>query len=344
MPKACFAADYAYLPTAQDLSRTVSNPGELLKSDALKGLLRLCGINEREINASASDYELFSAFCKGFSMLSGHPTYEAFRAFWKKYFPSLAYPDATNAEVLWREITDLLTQSPKKLCDFWEVDSRVLIDPSELSTISNDLEPMLCVNSLMEIGNTDFASWRQRIQACFSAYYEKGSRQMMIRFEEGYRFAEPDPYHMTEALKICKKNSAHSALILSQLFREACEFAMTNEMQLLLNTDCDAASACALLSYTEKTVGLPTLYWTSRDPCVTDAVLGWQSLPHQKPVYMTLRLSHLPSREECASAIRMAAARYPVSRLCFITETDLILSEFAQARVESILVETLKKL
>ena len=340
----CFTPDYAYLPNSIEPNRTVSNPGELLRSDAFIGVLRLCGIPEREIDRSSSDFELFRAFCKAFPMLTGHPTHDVFALFWNRRFPTFPLPNEANAATLWKDSTTILTQESTRLRDFFPATARVLADPSKLESLTNEWEPMLFVNTLLQHDFADFDTLESDAQSCFEAFFKKGCRQLLISLDSAYGFVRPDPYHVSVALQSKGKERQSRSIILSQLFRKASAFALQNGMQILLLADCDASSARELLAYTERAVGLPTLYWASKSSAVTDVILHWQTLPHQNPVYMTLRLSDLPSREECASAIRSAAARYPIGRICMVTESPLLLLTQAQERMREILTDTVKKL
>lgn len=340
MDRSLFAFDYSYVNRLGAFDRPISNPSELLRSDDLQGLLRLCGMRECEINALASDYEYFSALCRSYPMLAGHPVKNALKAFFQAYFPSAEEPNGENAHTIWKMTINDLEEHPRKLSDFLPQNSRALIPWDRLFEISDKLEPMPDLNSLLTLSYTDFSSWRSTLNGVFEAFQQRGCCQILMTLPSEFRFFKPDPYHVSLALAASTRTDEQNSLILSQLFREACE----QKLPILFYADCDPMSATALLNYAEHTVGLPALIWASRRSDTRDAMLAWQSLEHTCEISMALRLSLLPSDEECASAIRLAAARYPVDRLCLISESDLILMRFARERLERIWKETRKKL
>ena len=340
MDRSLWAFDYSYMGALRSVNQPISNPTELLRSDAMQGLLRLCGMREREINALASDYEYFAALCRAYAMLSGHPVQKALQAFWRAHFPSVEEPDGDNIQTIWKTLIGDLERIPRRFRNFLPQISRVLIPWNQLSMISDEIEPMLDVNSLLTLPHTDFHAWRAAVKGIFEEFKEKGGKQILVTLTHDFRFLQPDPYHVSLALGASTKTDEQISLILSQLFREASE----ENLPILFYAECDPKSAVALLRYTEQTVGLPTLIWASSRSDTKDAMLSWQSLEHSCVVYMAMRLSILPSAEEYSAAIRLAAARYPIDRLCLISESDLVLTCFVEERLEGIWQETRKKL
>ena len=120
--KELFASDYGVLDASVLKNEYVSNPAELLRSQELCGVLRLCGVCEDESGASASDWELFLSFCRCLPLLKGHLlAARAERLLQKTLLFSLPLCEE-NAVALWREGIARLEESPLRM--------RSLLDPA----------------------------------------------------------------------------------------------------------------------------------------------------------------------------------------------------------------------
>ncbi|MBQ9784638.1 MAG: hypothetical protein IJW29_03965 [Clostridia bacterium] len=333
MTQSRFLCDYGTLPTEFLNIATVSNATELLWSKDLERLLRLCGIPEREIDARASDYERFAALCKAFALLDGHPMQFYLKSFLRAYFPSLPMPEPETCECLWRGIADNLLANPRTPSDFLPTAPIGILLPSlEIPALPPQLTPVLDADLLLRSQGRAYGEWRAWIAETVERFSQNGARQVRVRLARDFSFAQPNVYHVEQALK--KTTDAHD-LLLCQLVRELCEVCARCSVALLLEADCDAREAASLLRYARKAVGLPRVNWCASG--AADELLDFQADACGESMRRCLRSADALTADALYQTIADAATRYPLGCLCFVTAQDLRFSRFEQERIASAL-------
>ena len=338
-----FSVDYGTLPASFCRAATITNPAELLRSPEVYRLLRLCGLPSRECSAESSDYELFRSLCRALPLLTGHPVREDLCALWRELFPNIPLPSPEACDEIWRTASAHLLACGMTADHLLKTAScACLASGSTLDRLPSGVTPMLDGGDLLHTQANTLADWQREIACAVEKTHKRGGDTVRVCLPRHYHFEAPDRYHVEQALQRGRSTSQQKALLLSQLVRELCGICRAASMRLLVEVDCDAREAAALLEYAERTVGLPTLFWGSH-PKNADAMLDFQARERASETAWCWRTRELPSRQELLAELDAAAARYPSGRLQIITGTHLLLSPYAQKRALLLLNEYSEK-
>lgn len=343
MNQQIFAADYGTLPHRFFSTGNLTNPTELIQSRELTALLYLCGVGEAELGDRASDYEKFKALCRSFPLLDGHPLKGQITAFLKKHFQGLPEPSPSTCDLLWRQISDQLSHSPKKGTDFlpkkeisWLSDTLHL--PLELP---KNISPILDCHLFLDSKATSYADFQEEICAAFSAFLKAGSKSVLFRLDRAFRFVQPSVYHVECALRSKKRTREQTDILTAQILREISVLCNEKNVPLRLLLECEGEECLSLLRYADRSTGLPALFWSAADRRGSEAMLSFASRPHQNEMRWALHCGYLASPAERSFALQFAAARYPVGRLTLVSGADLRYIDAVQDHYGQILEKSL---
>ncbi|MBQ9806705.1 MAG: hypothetical protein IJW49_09405 [Clostridia bacterium] len=332
-----FEVDYGRVPYTFLTRQRISNVCELLWSDEVCGLLRLCGAEEHKIGEVASDYERFSALCKALPMLKRHPIKQAVTDLLKTHFAVSEQP----CDITWHTVAQALEERESAPTDFLPREPvSCLLSTIALPPLPSHISPMLDAEALLHASTNALETWREELRQTLLRFVRAGCHTVRFLLPASYTFTAPTVYHVQEALGMKKRTLETEHLLRSQLFRELCTICRDMSVRLLLHLSCAGEEAVALLRYAEECVGLPHLYW-SADGRANDVLLRFQMQAHEAPVYWVLRLSDVPSDVELETVLACVAARYPITRLRFVCDCDLRLLPTARARLAEALQKTL---
>jgi len=142
-------------------------------------------------------------------------------------------------------------------------------------------------------------------------------------------------------LKNTRRTGEESFLLLSQLFRELCVCARRGGASILVEAVRDS-DALPLLSYAERTVGLPQVCLAISEPCLNEETAELAAALSPR-LTLALSLRAFPTEHELEQALLSAAARYPVGRLSFICAADLRTAAVAQANARRVICRIMEK-
>lgn len=329
-----FTADYGTLPAECFLRGYVTNPAEVLRCNEIYGLLRLCGIEASENGAAASDWELFRSVGRALPLLLGHPMRARILQLLGNCFGLREALCEENCESLWRAAVDYAEEHPIRIEDLlpkartaWLSDALTLP-----KTLPASIRPALLANLLLAADALPFADWCARIRATVEEYRARGGELVVLRLPREFAFVSPDPYHVGVALREKKGSATSGHLLLSQLMREVCSIARELGMKLLIESACDG-SACELLAYASKSVGLPQTFVTASDAATRDRLIDCMKDEACPEIYLAVHLKDLPSMGERTEAWKRIAARYPSGRICVVCGADLRMLESVQGEI-----------
>ena len=341
-----FSPDYAILPPSFCADAVVTNPAELLRTGSWQNLLRLCGTEEKKIGAGASDYDFFCAVCEASELLIGHPTVSMTQTFLQVNFEVTETLSPANCNRIWRACCEDLFHNRRIYSDF--------LCRGRGATLGRTLAPqeeLPCGTEMMLDGNLFLArevltgeTWLDTVRDSTERFFAAGGKKIHFVPEEDFCFLTPDLYHVRQYLNKPKRQREEQQMLIAQLFRILCEQCVGHGADLVLNSQASATALCDLLAYAQETVGLPRIYWSTPNLQAASRVLNFQSERSLSNLYLTLRLSDSPSDAELVSVLSAYAARYPLGRLCAVTESDWIFLSFARQRMYNAYADVCERL
>lgn len=282
----------------------LTNITELIYCDAIGDLLRLCGVDEREISADASDYERFRALCHAVPLLTGHPLPCAIREALRCSLGLDLPLSPETCDDLWIACAERLATETRRR-------PLTLSDPDRVDWKSPDWHIrqtawVLDGTQLLDTQTETWDAWeremRGRMDECCRA-----DGAVVVRFSPDTDACGviPDRYHVEQALQ--KRET--SPVLTAQIFRFLAAELQRRGMTLWLDTDSCGADAVSLLTYAERCVGLPDMIWTCKTPDAFAALRDWQTRPHPSQIRFAVR-DGITDGE-----LREIARAYPLGRL-----------------------------
>ncbi len=318
-----FRADYGQLPRSFFEQGRITNPTELMRCDALYRLLYLCGIQDKYNGEKASDWELFSSFCRAYPLAVGHPLVRSISECLETRFSVTMAPREPDCMRLWETMVENLEICPCSVTDVLPSSVGWLCDGVTLpERLPNDLIPVLDGKTLLPVSSVSWEEWSSEIGRTVRLFAQAGCKECVLRLEADFSFCKPNPYTVREALKKRTKSREDLFLLTAQLFRELCSVALEENLVILLETRCSAA-AVELLNMVERSVGLPPLFVSAADRWMRDAVIEWMAQPHQNQIVFAIRHSDVPSERAFSCAVEELSGLYPLGRLCLVSGVDL---------------------
>ena len=321
--------DFGRLPSDVLTGGALTNATELIWNDGVRDVLRLCGASERTVGNGASDYEKFRALCEAYPMLTGHPLQNQIASVLSACLKINTLLSPQSCDAIWQTAAQMLLDVPTTPMDIirnmhqgaairWLCEDNCLPE-----ALPQDVEPVLYGNRLWMTTQVSRIAWEDDMRTSLDAFCNAGCRLVFVRLDEDYTDRSPDVYHVEEALKVRKKSRADMDLLCAQAVRFLASECLSRKLSIILAADCGGRDAEALLERVENEIGLPALCWTASRAETRDKLLRFHAKPHQNTVDYALELSLYPSETERTLAIESAAARYPLGRLCFLTNLDL---------------------
>jgi len=331
-----FLPDYGILPSTYFEKSAITNPIELFWSDELLALLRLCGQKEEMIGERASDYDRFLSLCRALPLLKGHPTRNWIASVLEKHFDLKELPTEETAPTIWKNLCECLFENPISPKDLvsgaWLCDGLVL--PNNLPA---NITPVLDANLLLKTQSQTTAAWSARIAETVAHFAAKGCKKIVLHLTHTFDFVMPSIYHVDRALTLAKRDSEVINLLTCQLMRELCVAAQKYNLLLTLVCNGNSAALVSLLEYTEESVGLPRICWSTREAREAHTFLDFSAKPHKSEILAALPYEFAMTQNELLSTIESWQVRYPVGRLCFLTARDLRQTPHAQAHIRDML-------
>lgn len=335
-----FASDYGVLGREYFSVEYLTNPAELMRSEEVYRILRLCGSDPCESGALSSDWELFSSFCTAYAMLHGHLTATRIGMLLRERL-SLTLPfSVENAAALWHEGVEHLRFAPLRTASLFDTDVPWLCDGDTLpEKLPAGMPLVLDAAYLIPRSGESLVARRERLREVCTRFLKRGCVGVRLRLAPNTAFVEPNPYAVEQALASRRRDGRTADLLAAQHLREVCEVCI--EHRLPLTVECEGGVEIGtLLRYVHRTVGVPRLTVSPKDSAERDALL---SLAEELDLRIALRLRDVPTEREMADTLDSVAARYPIGRVRLITGADLRQSAVAQREAERLLCRFTEK-
>ncbi len=293
---------------------------EMIGRESLVRLLRLCGAQACETADTASDYEVFRAFCRSAEYLSGHPLLARARAILKQCFSIDEPISPETCDAIWKSTADALLQAPISIdLDAVELNTETCIPQlREENRIS--LASAFPATLLARTRSGSFDAWMREIGSVLTDARARGCTRVFFGLPAPYTDRKPDIYHVDQVLHQARRQKPDLDLLYAQLMRTLAKHARELGMELILRVECGAEDAIALLDRVERDVGLPPLVWSAADADTRDALIEWSSKQHDRAVTAALIERDYPTADALDESVSVWATVYPVGRLQLLVE------------------------
>lgn len=303
------------------LDRPLTNVAELCRSAEAASLLRLVGVKEERLSATASDYEFLTAITEALPTLAGHPLRERL-IFLLSSALSLSLRES-DAATLWHEGAALLAEENPTPAQLLERLLGAFPRLVERLDVPLSKGPFLltaeAIHSAVKARRpVDWADWERNAEALLSDLGECRAVRITLPPSMIYRRSsryDADRYVSGEA----RDREAEERWIAQSLWYLS-SWAQRTGVTLLFFADGAGEEAVTLLRETERFVGLPHLVWIAEDAPTRDAMIAFASEPHARPVERALPICRYPTRRELEDAVESYAARTPLGRLYAVTD------------------------
>lgn len=280
----------------------LTNITELIPRDEICALLHLCGADGR-IGADSSDYEIFRNFCHVVPLLVGHPLPCAIQdALQRELGLTLALSPDT-CDLLWCACAERLALETR--CQPFVLSAPSIVEWRMPNWHIGQTALVLDCASLLHTEADSWNGWETEMRSRLDEFCKKGGSIVRLAPDADACDTVPDLYHVEQALK---KREAPSVLT-AQLLRFLAAELQKREMTLWLDTDFCDARVVALLSYAQRSVGLPSLIWTGKSSDTFEALRNWQACSHGFQMRFAVR-DGITDGE-----LREIARSYPLGRL-----------------------------
>jgi len=330
-----FAYDFGYWRQVA-WNQRISNPTDLMDREAIQVLLRYCGTEGNgAFHAPKSDYEVFAALCCARPLLSGHPLIKRYEYLLKVCFGMDLSLSKELCDEIWQSISEMCAETPltRLECVLRLNEARpirCLLSPYEtLSELPDACIPVLAANEWCGTKRKTWEDWKQEMNTAFDVFAARGCHSAYLVLPREYQNHNPNRYSVERALNGDEENGN---VLLAQTLRMLCEACTEREWTLLLRFECAESDARRLLENAERTVGLPTIVWTTGEPRVRDSLLSFSAQSKARNLLCGIALSDYPSDVELEYAIASYAARYPYGRLAVFSNCDLLMLSYEQKR------------
>lgn len=294
-----------------------TNITELIRSDGLESLLRMCGEKELCITSTASDYQFFSALCRSAPMLRGNPLVCRINRFLTVILQEPVSLSEDAAEYLWRESAAFFLEADgESVLRAWEIADSEDGEEKELDVCPRcSLSDFFDGNCLFYTSQRSWEAWRDEMKNTCEKAFEEDFEGVCVTLPKDFVFRSPHPYGVELLLR--RKNEQDDArdLLLSQLFRFLSEECFQHGKTILCRVECRGSEAVRLFSYAESRVGLPTLTWSLSPSRDFSDLIAFSGACHQNPIASALQRSDYDTAMEFHAALREYAAVYPLGKL-----------------------------
>ena len=335
-----FLYDFGVLPGTFDLQKPLSNITECLQGEDLDRLLRISFGKQTE---SLSAYERFRLLARLMPELELHPFKD-----WTVYLLKQAFGieeplTAESCDWIWKESARILSADypdAASLLTHLLGSNRpgLLCGRKDLQCLQGmPLSPILDGNRLLLTAAHTWNEWEREMVDTVSEFQSFGSRSMLFRIPQSYRFLRPDRYHTEESLANKVRSDEEKNLLISQCLRQLFLLCKESGSVLILHAEGDTRESLALLRFLERSIGLPNLVLAAAKAQELCAFADYIAEPHDAVLRCGIFLSDYPSEGELWDAITRASARYPFGYLQFISADDLRFSTLSRMRPKSLM-------
>ena len=337
MEHAPFAFDYGILQEEVSPSRILTNLTELIWGDEIVRTLRLCGRSEKEIGATASDFEKWNGLCQSLPLLQGHwlPQYLSFVLRTCFSIDTPATPE--NAHALWRETSEQLQDAPRTLWQALQAQGlgnevHLRCGVARWQSLPPGARPVWDLNESTKTSASSWETWKGAIEEQGRAFLSAGGQLLSLCLPATYCFSSPNPHLVGTILSKRERSNEDTSILLTQGIRGAL-MALTGEATLLhLRILGEAEEAVKLLSYLKTQVELPPLSWS----CAGDPLpmLRLASEASATTMLTALSAEDLLARALWERSLRALTSVTPLGRLQLFTAAEIRQLPFARAAME----------
>ena len=303
------------------MALTYQNITELLWSDDVTGLLRLCGAEEREIGASAADYEKFAALAKAMPLLAGHPMQARVEKLLVDCFAITQPLTPDTVEEIWRATAEQLLVEPIKRSDF-DVASITAEDLTTPTALQQKIKQSDAFSALLfaRTRTKSLDGWMREIESVLHDVVRSGCKMLFFGLPEAFADCKPSIYHVDMTLHRGVQGKGDLDLLYAQLMRILTQYCQKHSLTLLLRVECNPDEVSSLLSRVEREVGLPHIIWSTPRTDTRDELLHFAAKSHENPVLAAISRADYQNDDDFTQALAEWATVYPVGRLVELEE------------------------
>ncbi len=291
-----------------------TNLTELIRTDALDGLLRLCG-TEEGILARGSDYDFFLAVCRAIPLLQGHPFPQSLQGFLEDRFAITQPLTADSAAEIWRRVSEMLLQHPTAFPV--SLESKALPEWDLPSLTEQKSTSVWRVGETVDTAATSWQVWEAELRRSLDERAKAGFSCVALRLSDAALGQRPNPFFVDRSLSASPRSDEDLALLCAQRVRFFCIEAQRRALTLLLELDGDCRNPIGFLEWLEQTVGLPAILAVATRGN-SDLLLRFAEREHRASVGLAIDLARFSDRATLEREVRALAECYPLGRLAVL--------------------------
>ena len=291
--------------------KVATNLTELWENEAQRGLLALYSASVGRDRPLYSYFDRFFALCEMLTYADGHDEQARCRKILSEELRIDWEPTPQNADRIWMLSAERLLLEPRApLSQAFEIGAYRKAPTLDLAVTAASTRVPDC---FWEGEAQSIAQWQNGLRAWLDA---TDSCSVSVTLPDAFLFFSPNPYSVKCALAKACRTSDERYLLMAQTLRELSPILQSREGGLHLWVgDCGEA-AVKLLSYLEKSVGLPSVTWSTASGRSRESLLDYSVLPHRRLISPVLRVSDRGALEE---EIGRYSKRFP-SGLLMLTD------------------------
>lgn len=287
------------------------NLTELIRTEDLCALLRLCGVEEGAL-FHGSDYDFLLSVSKVLPLLEGHPFPQSLHRFLEEHFAitQRLTPD-TTAEI-WHTVADALLTRPREFPADLHSHTALSLSLPSLALQANAM--LWRADGLVNTKAVTWQDWEGELQTALEQKMESGASHILLTLTNETARQIPDPFHVGKSLENTAKSDDDRALLSAQLIRFCCVAAAKQGLTLVLSVCANAENAVTFMERMDRMVGLPSLILIVNEENM-QPILSFASRVHSHPVTLALDRSRYATDIAFERATSELARCYPLGRL-----------------------------
>ena len=303
------------------MQKNYQNLTEMLWSEETERLLRLCGAEERWIDARASDYERLRALAEAMPLLAGHPITARVAALLAECFSITQPLTPDTLDEIWRTTADSLLLKPIDTSDF-DV-THITAEPMPIPTQLQETIKQTDAFSALLFARTKAKSldgWMREIESVMHDVVRSGCKTLFFGLPEAFADRKPSIYHVDMTLHRGVQGKGDLDLLYAQLMRILAQICQEHDLTLMLRVETAPSEVINLLSRVEREVGLPRMIWSTPRTDTRAEMLNFSAKPHQNALRAAVSRTDYPTAQAFSDALAEWATLYPIGRLIEIGE------------------------
>ena len=297
--------------SGKQAARIATNLTELWEGEAQRELLALYAASVGRGRPLYSDFDRFLALCEILTFADGHDEQARCRKILAEDLGIDSEPTPENAGQIWKRSAEQLLLKPRAPIE------KVFDTSAYRKSQALDL-PMAAASigipTRFWAGEAEsIAQWQNDLREW------QGAQDMdvvSVSLSDDFVFVSPNPYSVKRALASSNRTAGERDLLMAQTLRELSPLLQSREGGLRLWVGDCGDEAVKLLSYMEKSVGLPSVTWSTASPSSHEALLDYSVLPHRRLISPLLHISDRGAQKE---EIERYSKRFP-SGLLMLTD------------------------